>query len=169
MKIKILVLSMLVMGITLFSTGEVQAQNKFGYLSSLELLSIMPQVKKAEAQLETYAKQFDTQYATMVQEYQTKIQAFQDNQNDYTPEIAEVKAKEVYDLEKRIGEFEISSQQNLSNKKNDLYAPILAEADRLVREVAEENGYSYIFDSSNLLYAPEGENIMDLVKAKMGI
>ena len=157
------------MSLTVFSTNEAQAQNKLGYMSSLELLSIMPQVKKAEAQLATYAKQFDTQYTSMVTEYQTKIETFQNNQNDYTPEIAEVKAKEVYDLEKRIGDFELSSQQNLAKKKNDLYAPILEEADRVVREVAEENGFSYIFDSANLLYAPEGENIMDLVKAKMGI
>jgi len=169
MKIKILLLSILLVSLTVFSTNKAQAQDKFGYMSSLELLSIMPQVKKAEAQLETYAKQFDAQYATMLKEYQTKVEAFQANQGDYTPEIAEVKAKEVYDLEKRIGEFEVSSQKSLTTKKTELYMPIYDEAERVVKEVAEENGYTYIFDVSNLLYAPDGDNIMDKVKAKIGL
>jgi len=44
MKIKILVLSMMVMAISIFSVNKAHAQEKIGYLSSLELLSVMPQV-----------------------------------------------------------------------------------------------------------------------------
>jgi len=105
----------------------------------------------------------------MVTDYQTKVQSFQENQASYTPEIAEVKAKEVYDLEKRIGEFEVSSQQSLVSKKQELYAPIYKAAEDAVKAVAEENGYTYILDSANLLYAPDGQDIMGLVKTKMGI
>ena len=169
MKIKILLLALAIGALSLITPQEANAQDKFGYLNSFELLTIMPQVKKADAQLQTYAQQFDTQYENMLKEYQTKVQTFQENQANYTPEIAEVKAKEVLDLEKRIGEFQVSSQESISKKKAELYEPIYNEANRLVEEVAKENGYTYIFDGSNLLFAPEADNIMDLVKAKLGI
>ena len=53
-----------------------------------------------------------------------------------------------------------------------LLKPLLDRAEAAIKTVAKENGYSYIFDSSKggaVLYSPESEDVLPLVKAKLGI
>ena len=50
--------------------------------------------------------------------------------------------------------------------------PIVARAESAISEVAKENGYVMIFDTSvfnAVMYAQETEDIMPLVKKKLGI
>jgi outer membrane protein len=47
----------------------------------------------------------------------------------------------------------------------------LDKADKAIKDVAKEKGYDYIFDASNgvLLHAKDGDNILSMVKTKLGI
>jgi len=144
---------------------------KLGYINSLELLSLMPAVAPADAALEKYAGTLDGLYSGMLQEYQNKIADYEKNQPNWTPDTEELKVKELQDLEKRIQEFQGSSQEKLGKKREELYAPILEEADIAIKAVAQEGGYTYIFDAStgSLLFADESEDILDKVLTKLGI
>lgn len=144
---------------------------KLGYVNSLELLSLMPEIQPADTELEKYASQLDGLYSGMLQEYQNKLQDYQTNQPNWTPDTEELKIKELQDLEKRITDFQTNSQEKLGKKREQLYAPILEKADKAIKEVAEEEGYTYIFDASTgaLLFADEAEDILDKVRAKLGI
>ena len=48
---------------------------------------------------------------------------------------------------------------------------MIEKARKAISEVAEENGYTYIFDAGVgiLLYYDKGDNILPLVRAKLGI
>lgn len=154
------------------SMGMSQAQQlKLGYINSLELLSLMPEVKPADDALEKYAKSLDGLYSGMLQEYQNKIMDYEKNQPNWTPDTEELKVKELQDLEKRIQDFQTSSQEKLGKKREELYAPILEKADKAIKSVAEEGGYTYIFDSSTggLLFADEAQDILDKVLTKLGL
>jgi outer membrane protein len=144
---------------------------KLGYINSLELLSLMPEIQPADAELEKYANQLDGLFSGMMQEYQNKLVDYEKNQPNWTPDTEELKIKELQDLEKRIQEFQNSSQEKLGKKREELYAPILEKADKAIKEVATEEGYTYIFDAStgSLLFADESEDILDKVRAKLGI
>jgi len=137
----------------------------------LELLSLMPAVGPADAELEKYAGTLDGLYKGMTTEYQNKAVDFQQNQKNLTPDTQELKVKELQDLEKRILDFEATVQDKLGKKRETLYAPILEKADTAIKAVAKEGGYTYIFDASTggLLFADESEDILDKVLAKMGI
>lgn len=146
-------------------------QLKLGYINSLELLSLMPEVQPADAALEKYAKSLDDLYSGMLTEYQKKLTDFDQNSSKWTPDNQELKIKELQDLEKRIQDFQESSTDKLNKKREDLYAPILEKADKAIKAVATEGGYTYIFDAStgSLLFAKESENLIDKVKAKLGL
>jgi outer membrane protein len=49
--------------------------------------------------------------------------------------------------------------------------PIIDKAKKAIEDVAKENGYTYIFDSSVgvLLYYENSDDIMTLVKKKLGL
>jgi outer membrane protein len=67
--------------------------------------------------------------------------------------------------------FEVTATQDLQQKEVELTSPIIEKARNAVEAVAKENGYSYIFNSTEglLLYAQPSDDVMDMVKAKLGI
>jgi Outer membrane protein len=147
------------------------AQAKIGYIDSRELLKAMPEITKANTDVETYAKTFQDQLQSMGKEYETKVQKFQAEEKTMTDAVKEVRVKEIQDLQARIESFNQSATEKVDKKKQELYAPILEKADKAIKDVAKEKAYDYIFDASSggLLHANEKENILAAVKAKLGI
>ncbi|MBC8046997.1 MAG: OmpH family outer membrane protein [Fimbriimonadaceae bacterium] len=143
---------------------------KIGYINSLELVSLMPETKAADDQLMVLAQQLDAQYKEYIIEYQKQATILQ---NDTTlSQIAyEAKVQDLQSLEKRIQDYEKSSQDKVNQKKTELYQPVLDKATQAVKDVAKENGYTHVLDSSTgaIVYAPDGDNILELVKKKLNI
>jgi outer membrane protein len=88
-----------------------------------------------------------------------------------TDVVKEAKVKEIQDLELRIQQFQQTSQEGVQQKRNEVLAPLLEKAQNAINAVAEENGYTYIFDISlgSIVYGDESRDIMPLVKVKLGI
>ena len=88
-----------------------------------------------------------------------------------TEVIRSSKEEEIMDLQNRIQEFQTRAQQSLQKKEAEIMEPLIKKAKDAINEVAKANGYTYIFDSGAgaLLYFPEGDDILPLVKVKMGI
>ncbi len=152
-----------------FAIGE--AGLKLGYVNSQELLSIMPEMTKADNDLKTFAKQYQDQLETMGKEFEKKGGEYQAGEKTMSEAVKEVKQKELQSLETRIREYQQSAQEKIGKKKEDLYKPILEKADKAIKDVAKEKGYNYVFDASggSLLYADESDNLLPLVKVKLGI
>lgn len=147
------------------------AQNKFGYIDSSELLSLMPEKKKAEGELQTFAKSLESQLGAMQAEYQASVQDYQANEATYDDLVKQDKISEITNLEQRIQAFQQNAQNALQKKEQELLEPILAKARTAIEDVAKEGKFTYIFDSSmgSILYADENENVMLLVKKKLGL
>lgn len=144
---------------------------KLGYLNSAELLSLMPEVNKADTQLKVFAKQYEDQLTAMQTEMQRKMADYQAKEKSMTDAMKEVAQRELQDLDQRMQALQQSAQEKISQKKEQIYKPILERADKAIKDVAVEKGYDYIFDASGgtLLYAKDADNIMPFVKAKLGI
>lgn len=144
---------------------------KFGHINSNELLQAMPERSSVEADIQKYAKELESQLSTMSKEYQSKVQAYQSNETTMTESIKKDKIKEITNLEERITEFQETAQQDLQDKEEKLLKPIIDKARTAIEDVAKENGYTYVFDSGVgvLLYKKDSDNIMPLVKKKLGL
>ncbi len=155
----------------LLTTQIATAQIKLGYINSQELLSLMPEVAQAEKELQAFAKTYQDQLEAMGKEYEKKIQDFQTQEKTMTEAVREVKIKEIQQLQERIEFTQQTAQEKVSNKKQELYQPLLEKADKAIKDVATEKNYDYIFDASAgmLLFAKESDDVLSLVKAKLGI
>ena len=71
----------------------------------------------------------------------------------------------------RIEEFQQTAQKKLQERQTELLKPIVDRAKQAINDVAKENGYSYVFDSGTgaLLYQPDSDDLMPLVKKKLGL
>jgi outer membrane protein len=161
----VVIISALVM-----STLTVHAQ-KFGYLNSAELLQEMPEVKEAEANLETLQKQLQAKGQKMVEEFQTKYADLERRQNEIAPKDLELEVQKLKDEEANIGKFEQDMQRQILEKRETLLQPILDRVNNVIKEFAKEENYTYIFDSSAgvLLYADETTDVTSKIKAKLGM
>ena len=68
--------------------------------------------------------------------------------------------------------YEQEVMQKVAKKREDLLRPILDKVDAAVKAVGKENGYGMIFDTSLfnfILSADESEDVMPMVKKKLGI
>ena len=148
-----------------------EAGLKLGYVNSQELLSVMPEMTKADADLKAFAKQYQDQLETMGKEFEKKGTEYQTGEKAMSDAVKTVKQKELQDLENRIREYQSSAQEKIGKKKEDLYKPILEKAEKAIKDVAKEKGYSYVFDASGggLLYANDSDNLLPMVKTKLGI
>jgi outer membrane protein len=144
---------------------------KFGHINSADLLAMMPEIKTADSSLQSYQKSLEDQNQAMLTDYQKKIQDFQALAATTTDAVKEVKQQEIKDLENRIQQFQGSAQDKLQNKKEEIYSPILKKAEDAIKEVAKANNYAYVFDTSAgaVIYAQDSDNLMDLVKKKLGL
>jgi len=160
--------------LALFVAGiiNVQAQTlKFGHINSADLIQMMPETKAADTAQTRYRKSLEDQMKTMTAEYQNKLQAYQAGAGTMTDAIKTIKEKELQDLGDRIQDFQGTAQESIQKKKEELYGPILKKAEDAIKGVAKEKSYSYIFDTSAgvVLFAQPSDDIMALVKAKMGL
>lgn len=144
---------------------------KFGHINTNDLLLKMPERDSAQVKIQDEAKKLEQQLSAMTMEYQTKVNDYQANAAAMSDLIKQTKAKEIQDLEQRIQEFQQNAQEALQKKEQDLLKPIIEKAKKAIEDVAKEGGYSYVFDTSAgvLLYQPESDDILPLVKKKMNL
>ncbi|GEO06745.1 hypothetical protein AAE02nite_44090 [Adhaeribacter aerolatus] len=152
-------------------TTATAPSQKFGYINSAELLKIMPETKRAEANLEAFVKNLEKQFGGLQSEYQTKVTEFQAQEKTMVDAVKETRIRAIQDLEQRLQQSQVSGQQQVAKKREDLFKPILDKAEKAVKDVGKENGYDYIFDTNtgSFIYAKESHNILPLVKTKLGI
>lgn len=149
---------------------DVSAQ-KFGHVNFAELYQLIPGQDTAQAAYEKHAMALQQQLEAMAKELEAKIQEFEANQGSMTQLIRSAKQRELQDLNMRFEEFRNSAQSDLSAKEAELSKPLIDKARKAVEDVAKENGYTYILNSTEgmLLYANPSDDIMNLVKKKLGI
>lgn len=160
---------LLFVGAMALSMFTATAQNKIGYINTDELISTMPEAAKAQAELQEYQAGLGQQYQDLSAELNAKDSAFVKDSVRLSASMKEIKRKELIELYQRVQGYQQTSQEEYQAKANEKIAPIREKALNAINAVAKENGYSYIFNEDNLLVKPAGDNILQLVKNKLGI
>lgn len=163
--------------ILFLTTTSSFSQQKFAHLNRAELLQQMPEFDKANESLKKYQTELENQIQNLLDEYQSKLQKYQSSVNTMSEAVRNDKERELSQLEQRIQKFKQEAEDELSKKQDELVMPIIEKVDKAVAEVAKEKGYSYVFDTSagpgntkqTILYAEDANDIMALVKKKLGL
>jgi outer membrane protein len=152
-------------------SAKTNTAQKFGYINSADLLKIMPEAKKADANLNAYVRNLENQLRGLQTDYQKRIAEFQAQENTMVDAVKQTRIKAITDLEQRMQQSQMAGQQQIAAKRETLFKPILDKAEKAIKAVGKENHYDYIFDTStgSFIYSDESHNVMPLVKAKLGI
>ena len=154
-------------------SSSTQAQNpiKIGYIDFNTLVSAMPGVDSVKIKLQKYQQSLSDQMDAMGAEFENKYLDYQSKSSGMSDLIKQTKEKELSDLQGRIDAFKSKAQQDFQAKQQELLQPIISKAKDAVKEIAKENKYTYIINSIEdiMLYAEPTDDIMPLVKKKLGI
>jgi len=146
---------------------------KFGYMDSNALVAEMPEVKQADAKLETLQKQLQKQGQQKLQALQQKAQELErkERQGEIAPKKLQAEAELLQAEQLELQQFEQDMQRQVMQKRQELYQPIFDKVNTVIEEVAKEQDYTYIFDLSagSILYADESTDVTAIVRERLGI
>ena len=166
---KIVTIVVVVMGLVM-AGNSVQAQGKIGFISLQELIPSMPEYKKADTALNDYQTALGQNFDDMRREYMEKDSLLSSKDTlKYTKAQLELKKKELGEMLGKLQGWQQQAQQMYQQKQQELIAPIQKKAVDAVQVVAKENGYAYVLTKEALLTSPPADDLLPLVKKKLGI
>ena len=167
-KIKTLVVAFLLISFASFAQSNDQPL-KIGYTNVEYILLQLPESKQIESELKTHSTQLENQLKGKYNEYEAKLQAYEKGAATMDKTIREDKEKELMNLNNSIQEFQRNAQMSLQQKEKSLVDPVITKIDKAIKDVAKENGYTYVFSNQALLAGPEDGDISPLVLKKLGV
>lgn len=160
-------------GLLLCLTPKAMAQTptKLGHIDRQQLLLILPERKDAELKMQKFAEDLDKRLRAMGAEYESTVADARTRAEGLTNTEREMLMRDIQQLEQRITEAQEKAQDDLGKQEEELLRPMVERTNKAIRDVATENNFTYIFDTSTgfVLYFDKGEDIMPLVKTKLGI
>ena len=144
---------------------------KLGHINTEEIIRAMPELTAAQTDLENHARELDETLRTMGTELENRYAAFQANQANMSELIQQTRFRELQDLQARIEDFQQNARRSMEQRQQALFTPIFDRVRVAIEEVAKENNYAYVFETSGgtLLYARESDDISELVRRKLNI
>jgi outer membrane protein len=165
-------LKLAIVGIVLIASSvtNVSAQ-KIAHVNLDSLITLLPESKVAQQAVQDYAKQLEQQVTAMQTELQTKYTEFQEKSKDMPELVRASKEKELNDLNQRIQDFQQQAQTDYQKKSAELSKPVYEKAKKAIDQVAKENGFRYVLDTSTglVLFKESADDIIDLVIKKLGV
>lgn len=155
-------------------SGATASAQKYGHLNFGNLITLMPETKDADTQLEAFQKELVAKGEEMASQFQVKYNKFvADVQSGTLSPVQQQEQQQALQKEQQdIINYEQEMQQKITEKRGELLQPIVEKAEKAIGEVAKEAGYTLVFDTSSfnvLLFAQDSDDLLPIVKTKLGL
>ena len=148
--------------------NTLQAQTKVGHISTDLLISLMPETKALNAELEKLGKTYEAELKAENDKLEAKLKRYDAEAASQTDEVNKQRSVEVQQDQQKLYQSSQIAREEIGKKRDEKLKPIFEKAKKAINEIAQENGYTYILEASTLVVA-NGTDILPLVKAKLGI
>ncbi|ADV42354.1 OmpH family outer membrane protein [Bacteroides helcogenes] len=148
------------------------AQAKFAHMNSQEVISVMPEFTKAQADLDALSKQYQKEMETSQAEFNRKYQELLQQQDSLPKNILERRQKEINEMAQRQEAFQQEAYQAMQKAQQDAMTPIYKKLDEAIQAVGKAEGVIYIFDLARTAIPFVGTQSTDVtakVKTQLGI
>ncbi|NAW51690.1 OmpH family outer membrane protein [Elizabethkingia argentiflava] len=158
-------LSVLFATVLMMVSFTVIKAQKIAHADVAGILNVMPEMKKANEQLEALGKMKQAELTKLQQAFQNKVQQYQKGGKQDAAKEAELQ-KEGENIQK-MGQ---AAQKDVAEKQEVLYAPIDQKLNNAISAVAKAKGLDYILDAnSQALIFKGGLDITADVKKQLGL
>jgi len=153
----------------LFAPMALSAQ-KFGHINSQEIFTQMPEVAQVRLKMDTIQGQYESQLASMNEEFQKKMQDYQAQEATMADAVKQIRQQELQEMQQRIQLFYQTAEQDIQKKQQELLAPIHEKMTKAIKVVGDREGYTYIFDSAAMVHiGSDATDVTPSIKKELGI
>jgi outer membrane protein len=160
--------TLLLIAVITLGFNAVQAQTKVAHISTDLLLSLMPETKALNTDLEKLSKTYESELKAENDKLEAKLKKYEAEVNSQTDEVNQQRSVEVQQDRQNLYQASQIAQQDIAKKRDDKLKPILEKARKAIEDVASEQGFTYVLDASSIIVA-NGTDLLPAVKAKLGI
>jgi outer membrane protein len=151
-------------------TANAQGKSmKIAHINSTELMESVPEVDSITKKLEATQKKYQKMLTAIEKEVQAKQEFWQ--AVPATDSITlQLRQKEYETLVTSYQQTETLGQQAMAKMQKELYEPLFDKLKELIKTVAQEQGYSYVIDSSEgsgVIFGDPAHDLMDAVKERL--
>lgn len=146
------------------------AQEKFAYFNYNETVQLMPEYTQLMDTIQRSNTEFQEEMNLLAEDYEKKYLAFVEQQETLPEAIKIRRQQEIQDLNQKMASFQQQAQQRQELLAQKLMAEINEKLQKIVQQISEENGFTYVIDANNLWYtSPRATDATPLVKKKLGL
>jgi outer membrane protein len=152
------------------ASSFVNAQSKVAHINVEQLLSQMPEMKAAQAELKKLQETYRADIESSMTELKNKYAQYSSESANQTDAENEKRAAELQGYDKSIKEAEQAAYQELQKKQAELMGPITEKAKTAIEKVAAGLGYDYVVDATQGggLIVAKGKDLLPEVKKELG-
>jgi outer membrane protein len=154
-------------------SAAASAQMKIGYVNSEAIMQQIPEAQDAQKQLDAMVADWQGEITKMQGEIQRRFEDYDRKKLIMSDKRRAEVEKEMQELDRSMVDFrtrKFGTNGELFTKQNELMKPIQDKVFKAIKDVADEEGYDYVFDkgsSTLLMYANEKHDITNKVIAKV--
>lgn len=159
----------------LLLTGAVVAQTNIAHINSEAIMQALPEAIDAQKSLDALVAQWESELQKMQVDWKQRFDDYDKRKLILTDQARAELERELRDLDREISDFrdkKFGPNGELFQKQNEVMKPIQNKMFKVLEEIAEEDGYDYIFDKSGdilLLYARESKDLTAEVLTRMQV
>ncbi len=157
----------------MLAAAGVQAQSKVAFINSETILTSLPEAQDAQKQLDALTQTWQTELQKMQNDLQKKFDEYDKKKLIMSDKRRAEVERDLQDMDKKMVDFrtaKFGSTGELFTKQNELMKPVQDKIFKAVKDVADEEGYDYIFDKVSttlLMYANPKHDMTAKVIAKL--
>jgi outer membrane protein len=160
--------TLLLIAIITLGFNSLQAQTKVAHISTDLLISLMPETKALNSELEKLSKTYETELKAEEAKLEAKLKKYEAEASSQTDEVNQQRQIEVQQDQQNLYQASQVAREDITKKRNEKLKPILEKAKKAIDDIAAEQGYTYVLEASTLIVA-NGTDLLPAVKAKLGI
>ena len=169
--------SIYILILVIVTSKNIIAQSKIGCVYRDNIIALMPEVTKANTILKQYQDSLVNETEKLEETYNKRMKDWYYGCHDLgyplPDSIRQRRREETIEMITKIQNAGNICQELAKQKAAELFSPIQNKFNDVVKQVAKENGYRYVFDFSDVrvqfLPLPAYDNITDLILCKLNL
>ena len=158
--------------IILFTNIALFAEVKIGYIFSEEIMKKFEDARQVEIDLEKESRKLQQGLLNLQSEYDSLGKDFERTKLLMSDSRRESKLQELSNMEQKMQRYQMEKfgpDGEIYRIQAQLLSPVLAKLDEIIREIANERGYDFIFDANGagILFSLDNHNVTEDVLEKL--
>ena len=143
----------------MFALAGYSQEAKMGYVDLRKAFYEYKKTKALETELTELTEATQQKRNTMIQ----NITKLRDETELLKGAAKEKKQAETENMLKELQQFDKETREVLLNKRNDMFKQVVDDIQKVVEGIGKKDGYDYVLDSRNIMYANESFDLTEVV------